>query len=209
MQGHQILSLRRGLRWETQQITPILSPKSPQVHIQPQACFWLAIAGLLRSNTGPGGRGPRVRAPDPPPTPSTQATALTHPHWRVPAARGPWLPAGAQNPRHSLCPQSHSCWAERQPPESSAASGAPLSVTRRSQSRNHFPRVSAEASVWCSALPGACPLAPGGRGTVLQHPEGRSASAGTGSARRPLPLRHQAQLACHCGCRREEPGRIR
>lgn len=60
-------------------------------------------------------------------------------------------------------------------------------LRRREEAKviSHFPRVSAGASAWRSALPGACPALRPAAATLSPEPPGEPASAGTGSARRP------------------------
>lgn len=182
--SHQILSLRRGLRWETQQDPPPISfSKSPSgTHTAPG----LLLAGHSRpSSLYCRARRPRTPGESPrspPPTPSTQATALTHPHWRVPAARGPpGCRQVPQNPRHSLCPQSHSpAGPRRQPPGPPRPLRGPRSpTTRRSQSHQPFsPRLCRSVRLVLGSARRVPRAAPGGRGTVTRAPRGEPLGLG-------------------------------
>lgn len=143
--------------------------------------------------------------------PSSKATALTHPHSRGLAARGP--PGRRQVPRnlrHSLCPRSRSpAGPERQPPGPPRPLRGPRSpTTRKSQSHQPFsPRFYWSVRLALGSarrVPGA---APGGRGTVTPAPR-EPTSAGIGSAWRARtsssPL---GPVLLSLRCRREEPGR--
>lgn len=131
---------------------------------------------------GPEAEDPGCEPQIPPPTPSTQATALTHPHWRVPAARGP--PGCRQvprNPRHSLCPQSHSpAGPRRQPPGPPRPLRGPRSqTTRRSQSHQPFsPRLCRSVRLVLGSARRVPRAAPGGRGTVTRAPRGEPLGLG-------------------------------
>lgn len=143
--------------------------------------------------------------------PTAQATALTHPHSRVPAARGP--PGRRQVPRnlrHSLCPRSHfPAGPGRQPPGPPRPPRGPRSTTtRRSQSHQPFsPRLGWRVRLALGSarrVPGA---APRGGGTVTLAPRGPT-SAGTRSvwwARTSSSPPGPTLLSLRCG--REEPGR--
>ena len=128
-------------------------------------------------------------------------------------ARPPWLPAGAPKPSSFSMPAiSLSCWAKKAAAgSSSAASGAPLSDDeKKPKSSAIFPaslpkrpsgaRLCPARAPRCARRPRHChPSTPGG---AARPRRGRAQRGGP-----TLPLRHRARLACHCGCRREEPGR--
>lgn len=105
---------------------------------------------------------------------------------------------------------SLSCWARKAAAgSSSAASGAPLSEDeKKPKSSAIFPasllkrppgaRLCPARARRCARRPRHC------------HPSSPGSRPRLGLARRggpALPLSHRARLACHCSCRREEPGR--
>lgn len=126
-------------------------------------------------------------------------------------ARAPWLPAGAPKPSSFSMPAiSLSCWARKAAAgSSSAASGAPLSDDeKKPKSSAIFPASLLErppGARLCPARARRCARRP-----RRCHPSRPGSRPRLGRARRggpTLPLRHRAWLACHCSCRREEPGR--
>ena len=166
---------------------PFPSPGPPQAHIQPQACGWPATAGLLRSTAGPGGRGPRVRAPDPPPPARYPGRRADSPPLAGPGcARPPWLPAGAPKPSSFSMPAiSLSCWARKAAAgSSSAASGAPLSDDeKKPKSSAIFPASPPKRPSGARLCPARAPRAPGGHGPVTRAPRGEPLGlGGDGSA---------------------------
>lgn len=192
--------------------THTLSQSSPHTHTAPGLLLAGGEQALFILPRGLEAQSALARYPGASPRPpSSQTAALTHPHSRVQAARGP--PGRRQvprSPRHSLCPRSHSpAGPGRQPPGPPRQPRGPRSpTTRRSQSHQPFsPRVSRSVRLALGSARRVLRTAPGGRDTVTGVPR-EPTSAGTGSAQRartssspPGP----ARLSLRCG--REELGR--
>lgn len=141
------------------------------------------------------------------PGPCTDSPPLAGPG----CARPPWLPAGAPKPSSFSMPAiSLSCWARKAAAgSSSAASGAPLSDDeKKPKSSAIFPASLPKRPPGARLCPARAPRC--ARRPRHCHPSRPGSRPRLGRARRggpTLPLRQRARLACHCSCRREEPGR--